>query len=179
MYWWFLYTVSDWRKETGNYPNPKLKILLTFNMKINQIQMKIEHKSKKEKNNQAALDIKPKILQNWCNSLRASCLNFFSKLRIFFHLSLGAFDQPKSRKIRDLVFILRMYHGTMDKARVSRAWMTSPTRDIYFHTLSRNQTKLGTDHYFLSEVIIFGICRQFFLRKNVFQTIFFSDENNF
>ena len=72
-----------------------------------------------------------------------------------------------------------MYHGTMDKARVSRAWMTSSTRDIYFHTLSRNQTKLGTDHYFLSGVIIFGICRQFFLRKNVFQTIFFSDENNF
>ena len=37
---------------------------------------------------------------------------------------------------------------------------------------------LGTDHYFLSGgggggVTIFGSCRQFFLKSNAFQTIFF------
>ena len=42
---------------------------------------------------------------------------------------------------------------------------------------------LGTDHYFFNEgVTIFGTCRQFFLKNNAFQTIFFITfcyENNF
>ena len=41
---------------------------------------------------------------------------------------------------------------------------------------------LGTDHYLLSGVKIFGTCRQFFPKSNAFQTIFFitfCNENNF
>ena len=44
--------------------------------------------------------------------------------------------------------------------------------------------QLGTDHYFFigGGFTIFGTCRQFFLKTNAFQTIFFitfCDENNF
>ena len=45
------------------------------------------------------------------------------------------------------------------------------------------QVYLGMDHYFFYRgVTIFGTCRQFFLKSNVFQTIFFitfCNENNF
>ena len=34
---------------------------------------------------------------------------------------------------------------------------------------------LGMDHYFYRGITIFGTCRKFFLKNNVFQTIFSSD----